>query len=343
VVLPTDKTYNFISGMLFTQLFQELQYCATQKYKHKGQRLPIPVRFILDEFANTCTIPNFIEILAYARSFGIGIVVILQSLEQIKKMYEKDWGVIIDNCNTLLYLGAVTHMETLEYISKLLGKGTFDKKTTGLTRGKQGSSSQNFDKIGRELMDPAEIRKLPKEKCLLIVGGKNPFYSKKYDYTSHPNYCFTSDGGAESYEYKPFIPEAKPVKPETKTVKQKEIKPNKPEEGKSGLVLWNDTTVKAVQAEIEKVKIEVKTAEECLKSISEAVEKENFEFTDDCIVDDGEPIDEEFFEAMDEFIDDEAMETLQDNEPMSQDEILEAAAGIIEGMKPEGETEIEVA
>lgn len=204
VVPPTDNTFNFIAGMLFTQLFQELQYCATQVHKHDGQRLPVPVRFILDEFANTCTIPNFVKILAYARSFGIGITPILQSLEQIKNMYKDEWGVIIDNCNTLLYLGSITHMDTLEYMSKLLGKGTFDKRTTGRNRGRTGSSSENFDVIGRDLMDTAEIRKLPKKDCLFIVGGRNPFYSEKYSYESHPNYRFTSDADKQySFHYTP--------------------------------------------------------------------------------------------------------------------------------------------
>jgi len=204
VVPPTDNTFNFIAGMMFTQLFQELQYCATQVHKHEGQRLPVPCRFILDEFANTCTIPNFVKILAYARSFGIGIVPILQSLEQIKNMYKDEWGVIVDNCNSLLYLGSISHMDTLEYMSKLIGKATFDKRTTGRTRGRQGSSSQNFDVIGRELMDVSEIRKLPKEHCLLIIGGKDAFYSEKYDYTSHPNYRYTSDANPSySYEFTP--------------------------------------------------------------------------------------------------------------------------------------------
>lgn len=207
VVPPTDDTFNFIAGMVFTQMFQELQYCATQVHKHDGQRLPVPVRFILDEFANTCQIPNFVKILAYARSFGIGISIILQSLEQIKKMYKDEWGVIVDNCNTLLYLGGISHMDTLEYVSKLIGKGTFDKRTTGRTRGRQGSSSQNFDVIGRELMDSSEIRKIPKQDCIFVVGGRNPFYSKKYEYTSHPNYQFTADANHSlTFEYVPEPP-----------------------------------------------------------------------------------------------------------------------------------------
>jgi len=206
VVPPTDNTFNFIAGMLFTQMFQELQYCAAEKYKHKGQRLPVPVRFILDEFANTCKIPNFIKILAYARSFGIGIVPILQSLEQIKTMYKDEWGVVVDNCSARLFLGSISHMDTLEYMSKMLGKGTYDKMTTGRTRSKQGSTSKNWDVIGRELMDAAEIGKLPKEDCLLLISGRKPFYSKKYDYIGHANYRYTSDGNkAYSFDYTPLI------------------------------------------------------------------------------------------------------------------------------------------
>lgn len=223
VVPPTDSTFNFVAGMLFTQIFQELQYCASEKYKDKGKTLPVQVRFILDEFANTCKIPNFVKILAYARSFGIGITVILQSLEQIKEMYKDEWGTILDNCSYLLYLGRVTHIETLEYISKLLGKGTFDKQSSGRTRGRNAGSSTNYDIIGRELMLPDEIRKLDDKNCILIASGRPPFYSEKYDYPSHPRFYMTSDGGAGSFDYKPIteLPEPEPEpEPPTPTPKQ---------------------------------------------------------------------------------------------------------------------------
>ena len=204
VVPPTDETFNFVAGMLFTQLFQELQYCAAIKYKHKGQRLPIPVRFILDEFANTCKIPNFLKILAYARSFGVGISPILQSLDQAKELYEKQWGTLIDNCSHILFLGSITHNDTLEYFSKLLGKGTYDKRTSSRTYGKSGSSSKSWDSLGRELLTPDEIRTMEKHKCLLFVSGRKPFYSDKFVYESHPRYNETSDGGAPSYEHIPL-------------------------------------------------------------------------------------------------------------------------------------------
>lgn len=200
ILPPTGKTYNFIANVLYTQLFEQLEYCATVKH---NQQLPVPVRFILDEFYNTGKIPNFENILSYARSFGIGISIILQSLDQIKEMYEKSWGTVLDNCSTFLYLGGIRHADTLEYISKLLGKGTFDKKTYSKTKGRQSSSSTSYDKIGRELLDPSEIQRIDKKKCLLFISGYNPYFSSKFNYETHINYKRTSDFNKNNlYTYK---------------------------------------------------------------------------------------------------------------------------------------------
>lgn len=52
VIPDSDKSYNFIIGMLYTQIFQELYYQADFNC---GGRLPIHVTFMLDEFANGVT------------------------------------------------------------------------------------------------------------------------------------------------------------------------------------------------------------------------------------------------------------------------------------------------
>lgn len=49
IIPDNDKSYNFVVGMLYTQLFQRLFYLADKKYH--GQ-LPVPVHFLMDEFAN---------------------------------------------------------------------------------------------------------------------------------------------------------------------------------------------------------------------------------------------------------------------------------------------------
>ena len=49
VIPDNDSSFNFIVGMLYTQLFQQLYYSAD--YVHGG-RLPVHVHFVMDEFAN---------------------------------------------------------------------------------------------------------------------------------------------------------------------------------------------------------------------------------------------------------------------------------------------------
>ena len=258
VVPPVDETFNFIAGMLFTQMFQELQYCALQVHKHDGQRCPVTVRFILDEFATTCTIPNFTKILAYARSLGIGIVPIIQSIEQLKTIYEKDWGSIVDNCSSLLYLGGDTTDASLKFISDLLGKGTFDKKTTGHSRGRSGSSSENFDVIGRELMTPDEVRRLAKDECILIVNSRPPFKSKKYKYESHPNYSLTSDADPKnSYYHIPVTHTEEQEEPKVEEVKPKStVIERTPEEWYNLIMQRKNAIMEEIDREIQTVTLE---------------------------------------------------------------------------------------
>lgn len=200
VLPPTNKTYEFVSGMMLTQLFSELNRCANVKYAKQGARLPIPVRFILDEFKNTGRIPMFTEILAYARSLNISIMPILQSLEQLKEMYEKEWQVILDNCSMFLFLGGIRNMDTLEYISKLVGKGTYDKKSHSITKGINGSTTLQYDKVGIDLVTPDTLQKFPKHECLLFVNGYDPVWEKTFDLSKHPNFSRSEDGGNIPYE-----------------------------------------------------------------------------------------------------------------------------------------------
>ena len=49
VVPDNDSSFNFLVGMLYTQLFQQLYYQADTVH---GGRLPVHVHFVMDEFAN---------------------------------------------------------------------------------------------------------------------------------------------------------------------------------------------------------------------------------------------------------------------------------------------------
>lgn len=116
-----------------------------------------------------------------------GITIGLQSISQLKKKYKDSWETALDCVDSILFLGS-NSKETLEYIVSLLGKKTWYKKSSGRTYSKQGSSSTNWDIVGRELATLDELSKLPKGHCVLLISTVGAFYSKLYILQEHPNY-----------------------------------------------------------------------------------------------------------------------------------------------------------
>jgi len=195
VVPDNDTSFNFLVGLLYTQLFQQLYHQADFVY---GGRLPVHVHFVMDEFANVALPDDFDKLLSTMRSREISVSIILQNMAQLKALYEKQWESIVGNCDTLLYIGG-NEQGTHEYVSKLLGKETIDTNTYGRTRGRNGSYSTNWQLAGRELMTPDEVRLLDNRYALLFIRGERPVLDEKYDIMHHPNVALALDGGAPAY------------------------------------------------------------------------------------------------------------------------------------------------
>ena len=199
VIPDSDKSYNFIIGLLYTQIFQELYYQADF---HCGGRLPIHVTFMLDEFANVALPDDYCSLLSTMRSREISSIIIIQNFAQLKALFKDTWETIPGNCDTFIYLGG-NEQSTHKYVSELLGKGTIDKKSSGETRGRQGSSSRNYDVLGRELFLPDEVRKLDNKKCLIFIRGFDPIMDDKYVPFQHPAFYQTEDGKGKAYIHVP--------------------------------------------------------------------------------------------------------------------------------------------
>lgn len=189
IISDTDDTFNFLAAMMYSQLFNLL--CERADNLYNGH-LPIHVRCILDEFANTGKIPNFERLIATLRSREISASVILQSMSQLKAIYKDNADTICGNCDTLLFLGG-KEKTTLKDMSETLGKETIDLFNTSDTRGSSQSMGVNYQKTGKELMSQDEISVMDGGKCILQVRGVRPFYSDKYDITTHPMYKELSD------------------------------------------------------------------------------------------------------------------------------------------------------
>ena len=201
IIPDSDKSYNFIVGMLYTQLFQELYFQAD--FKNDG-KLPIQVTLMMDEFANVALPDDFCSLLSTMRSRRISAIIIIQNLAQIKALFKDTWETITGNCDTLVYLGG-NEKSTHQYISEMLGKSTIDKRSTGETRGVHGSASRNYDVLGRELMTPDEVRNMSNKKCLIFIKGFNPIFDDKYIPFRHKNFSQTEDGGGKAYVHDPSL------------------------------------------------------------------------------------------------------------------------------------------
>ncbi len=197
VIPDNDSSFNFIIGMLYTQLFQQLYYCAD--FKHGG-RLPVHVHFVMDEFANVALPDEFDKLLATMRSREISVSIIIQNLAQLKALFEKQWESIVGNCDEFLYLGG-NEQSTHKYVSELLGKETIDTNTYGQSKGRNGSYSTNYQISGRELMTPDEVRLLDNKYAILFIRGERPILDLKYDILKHPNISLTADGDTPPYEH----------------------------------------------------------------------------------------------------------------------------------------------
>lgn len=182
VIPDTDKTFNFVVGMFYEQVFQQLYYSAD--FIHGGV-LPVNVAFLMDEFANVALPDDFCSLLSTMRGRGISSIIIIQNMTQIESLFEKNHKNIPGNCDTLVYLGG-NEPDSHKYVSEAMGKAAIDKKTSGRTLGEKGSSSQNFDNLGREIMTPDEIRRLPRDKCILLINGQYPVVDQKINALAHP-------------------------------------------------------------------------------------------------------------------------------------------------------------
>ena len=197
VIPDNDSSFNFIVGMLYTQLFQSLMYLADYKY---GGRLPVHVHFVMDEFANVALPDEFDKLLSTMRSREISVSIILQNLAQLKALFKDTWESIVGNCDEFLYLGG-NEQSTHKYVSELLGKETIDTNTYGLSRGRHGSYSTNYQQSGRELLTPDEVRMLDNRFALLFIRGERAVMDEKYDILKHPNLKLTVDGGSQPFRH----------------------------------------------------------------------------------------------------------------------------------------------
>ena len=115
-VSDMDRSLDKLATCFVMQALQILTRSADQDYP--DDRLPIPVRFYLDDFATNIEIPDFDKIVSVIRSREIYVSIILQSITQLDSIYGSAKAkTILNNCDQLIYLGG-QDLDTARLVSE---------------------------------------------------------------------------------------------------------------------------------------------------------------------------------------------------------------------------------
>lgn len=103
IISDKDRAMDGFANIFYSQAMDEI--CRVADDECKDGRLPVPVRFILDDFATNCKITDFPRMISSIRSRGISTMLMLQCEAQLEHCYGADGRTIIANSDTYVYLG----------------------------------------------------------------------------------------------------------------------------------------------------------------------------------------------------------------------------------------------
>lgn len=169
-ISDTDRSMDNLVGLFYTQALHAL--CASADLEYPDHRLPVPVRFILDDFATNAVITDFHNLTSVIRSREIYVSIILQSITQLNAIYGQDNATtIINNCDNCLYLGG-QDITTAKFIAEKANK------------------------------TPFTVLNLPLSDAYLFTRGCNPQKVKRFDICSHPNYSLLPEAAEAKHRHK---------------------------------------------------------------------------------------------------------------------------------------------
>lgn len=192
IVSDTSGLYSFLLAIMMRQAVNILCRRALIRY---GGALPTHVSFLHDEFANIGRLPDIEKTIAVVRSRNVLVTVYLQSMSQLKSRYKDDAATIVDCCDTMVFLGGKS-TDTVREISEVVGKETVGTLTWNETRRSSGSSTRNWNTVERDLMQPSEVARLPRDEAVVLISGAFPVRDRKYDPRRYPLWACVASGDA---------------------------------------------------------------------------------------------------------------------------------------------------
>lgn len=171
-------------NMIITSIIRtQIQTLERPDYKHR-------LVLLLDEFPLLGKNTFLEKGLAYFAGYNIIMVLIIQSINQLKQTYGQNTA-IMDNTHIKVVF-ASGDPETQKTISKLLGQSTIireGRNTSGRRlAGMLSNMSVNQNEAGRALLTEDEVGTLPENECVILTTGKRPYKADIIRYFEDPRF-----------------------------------------------------------------------------------------------------------------------------------------------------------
>jgi type IV secretion system protein VirD4 len=157
-----------------------------------------PVLLLAEEFANLGYMPTITRAMAEYREAGLKVWLIVQTLDQLRRLYGVDGAQEIANiCGTHQFFGT-TNYDTARRISEMTGQRTVQSESQGVSvsgaLGQNASSSTNTSETGVPLIRPEEVLNMRAEYFIMFRAGPVPPIRGRFlAYYEHPDFYEFAD------------------------------------------------------------------------------------------------------------------------------------------------------
>jgi len=153
------------------------------------EREPWPVKIMLDEFDQLGRMPIVVQSLKQLAGHGGRVSIITQSIPGLESTpYSENERLGIESAAGIKLYLAPNDKKTAEEVSASLGKTTKLSVSDSLSRDHNGMLRRSISRRNEEraLMTPDELKKLDREKVILIPERQNPIIARRIVYYEDP-------------------------------------------------------------------------------------------------------------------------------------------------------------
>lgn len=132
---------------------------------------------LMDEFTALGVIPAIQHGVSYIAGYGLRLLLIIQTPSQVTDLYGRDaTRTFFTNFGCQIVYPPREQTDAEEY-SKLVGYETFKTKSISHCSGKGKSHSTSISDQRRAVMNPDEMKMMPKSDCIISLGNSRPIYA----------------------------------------------------------------------------------------------------------------------------------------------------------------------